>query len=71
MSWLYYSYRIENLYFFSFGLFLGILIKRSAFAVAGMLVWGKLFAGSKYQHTYLYAILKFADNFADEEYLKN
>lgn len=33
------AFFIKLLGFFSFGLFLGILIKRSAFAVAGMLVW--------------------------------
>jgi ABC-type transport system involved in multi-copper enzyme maturation permease subunit len=34
-----FAFFIKLLGFFSFGLFLGILIKRSAFAVAGMLVW--------------------------------
>lgn len=33
------AFFVKLLGFFSFGLFLGILIKRSAFAVAGMLVW--------------------------------
>jgi ABC-type transport system involved in multi-copper enzyme maturation permease subunit len=33
------AYFVKLLGFFSFGLFLGILIKRSAFAVAAMAVW--------------------------------
>ena len=33
------AFFIKLVGFFSFGLFLGILIKRSAFAVAGMIVW--------------------------------
>ena len=33
------AYFIKLVGFFSFGLFLGILIKRSAFAVGGMLIW--------------------------------
>ncbi|AUC15601.1 ABC transporter permease [Tenacibaculum sp. SZ-18] len=34
-----FAFFIKLIGFFSFGLFLGILIKRSAFAVAGMIVW--------------------------------
>jgi ABC-2 type transport system permease protein len=34
-----FAFFIKLVGFFSFGLFLGILIKRSAFAVAGMIVW--------------------------------
>ena len=34
-----FAFFIKLVGFFSFGLFLGILIKRSAFAVAGMVVW--------------------------------
>ena len=45
------AFFIKLLGFFSFGLFLGILIKRSAFAVAGMLVW---FIGESIFKGYLY-----------------
>lgn len=34
-----FAFFVKLLGFFSFGLFLGILVKRSAFAVGGMLVW--------------------------------
>ncbi len=34
-----FAFFVKLVGFFSFGLFLGILIKRSAFAVAGMIVW--------------------------------
>lgn len=33
------AFFVKLLAFFSFGLFLGILVKRSAFAVGGMLIW--------------------------------
>lgn len=45
------AFFVKLLGFFSFGLFLGILIKRSAFAVAGMLVW---FIGESIFKGYLY-----------------
>lgn len=34
-----FAFFVKLLGFFSFGLFLGILVKRSAFAVGGMLIW--------------------------------
>ncbi|MDP5092593.1 MAG: ABC transporter permease subunit, partial [Polaribacter sp.] len=49
------AFFVKLLGFFSFGLFLGILIKRSAFAVAGMLVWligESLFKGFLYWEFY-------------------
>jgi len=45
--------------FFSFGLFLGILVKRSAFAVGGMLVW---FFGESILKGYLFWQFKDATN---------
>jgi ABC-type transport system involved in multi-copper enzyme maturation permease subunit len=45
--------------FFSFGLFLGILVKRSAFAVGGMLVW---FLGESILKGYLFWQFKDATN---------
>ena len=54
-----FAFFVKLLGFFSFGLFLGILIKRSAFAVAGMLIW--LFGESIFKG-YLFWSFRGAEN---------
>ena len=56
------AFFIKLLGFFSFGLFLGILIKRSAFAVAGMLVW---LIGESIFKGYLYWSFKNAEKVSE------
>ena len=56
------AFFVKLLGFFSFGLFLGILIKRSAFAVAGMLVW---LIGESIFKGYLYWSFKNAEKVSE------
>ena len=57
------AFFIKLLGFFSFGLFLGILIKRSAFAVAGMLVW---LIGESIFKGYLYWSFRGTENVSEK-----
>ncbi|MBG7613001.1 ABC transporter permease [Polaribacter sp. BAL334] len=57
------AFFVKLLGFFSFGLFLGILIKRSAFAVAGMLVW---LIGESIFKGYLYWSFRGAENVSEK-----
>jgi len=57
------AFFIKLVGFFSFGLFLGILVKRSAFAVGAMFVW--LIAESMFKG-YLYWSFKDAENTGDK-----
>ncbi|WGH75614.1 ABC transporter permease [Tenacibaculum tangerinum] len=57
------AFFVKLLGFFSFGLFLGILIKRSAFAVAAMIVW---FIIESIVKGYLYWTFRSAKSGADE-----
>jgi len=54
-----FAFFIKLVGFFSFGLFLGILVKRSAFAVGGMLVW---FFGESIFKGYLFWQFKDVEN---------
>jgi ABC-type transport system involved in multi-copper enzyme maturation permease subunit len=58
-----FAFFIKLLGFFSFGLFLGILIKRSAFAVAAMIVW---FIAESIVKGYLYWTFKDIKTSTDE-----
>ena len=57
------AFFIKLVGFFSFGLFLGILVKRSAFAVGAMLVW--LIVESMFKG-YLFYALRNADNTSEQ-----
>ena len=57
------AFFIKLVGFFSFGLFLGILVKRSAFAVGAMLVW---LIGESIFKGYLFYALRNADNTSEQ-----
>ena len=57
------AFFIKLVGFFSFGLFLGILVKRSAFAVGAMLVW---LIGESMFKGYLFYALRNADNTSEQ-----
>ena len=57
------AFFIKLVGFFSFGLFLGILVKRSAFAVGAMLVW---LIGESILKGYLFWAFKNADNTSEK-----
>lgn len=57
------AFFIKLVGFFSFGLFLGILVKRSAFAVGAMLVW---LIGESMFKGYLFYALRNAENTSDQ-----
>ncbi len=57
------AFFIKLVGFFSFGLFLGIVVKRSAFAVGAMLVW---LIGESMFKGYLFYFLRNADNTSEQ-----
>jgi len=57
------AFFIKLIGFFSFGLFLGIVVKRSAFAVGAMLVW---LIGESMFKGYLFYALRNADNTSEQ-----
>lgn len=57
------AFFIKLVGFFSFGLFLGIVVKRSAFAVGAMLVW---LIGESMFKGYLFYALRNSDNTSDQ-----
>ncbi len=57
------AFFIKLVGFFSFGLFLGIVVKRSAFAVGAMLVW---LIGESMFKGYLFYVLRNADNTSEQ-----